>query len=260
MNKPRTFVMGDIHGMYKALKQCLERSNFNKEVDTLIHLGDVADRGPELFECVEELLSIKNLVAIKGNHDAWFKEWIKTGNHPGFSQGGKASIASYTKHCDVNQNYTNMCPLSLPQAHVDFFTNQLYWYKDKDANIYVHGGFNRHQLLEEHPSSMVFWWDRDLWHTAMSYEAMNKGLVYHESGGNVTTFKIKEPCKEVFIGHTPTLLWSKDVPMKAANINNLDTGAGMGGKLTIMDIDSKQFWQSDYVNELYPPYATFETR
>jgi serine/threonine protein phosphatase 1 len=35
--------MGDIHGNYKALMQCLERSNFNYEEDTLIQLGDVCD-------------------------------------------------------------------------------------------------------------------------------------------------------------------------------------------------------------------------
>lgn len=33
--------MGDIHGAYKALQQCLERSKFNYENDKLIQLGDV---------------------------------------------------------------------------------------------------------------------------------------------------------------------------------------------------------------------------
>lgn len=29
----KTFVMGDIHGAYKALIQCIERSGFDKEKD-----------------------------------------------------------------------------------------------------------------------------------------------------------------------------------------------------------------------------------
>jgi serine/threonine protein phosphatase 1 len=33
--------------------------------------------------------------------------------------------------------------------------------------------------------------------------------------------------------------------MMAANIYNLDTGAGQGGKLTIMDLTTKKFYQSD---------------
>ncbi len=33
--------------------------------------------------------------------------------------------------------------------------------------------------------------------------------------------------------------------MKAANVYNLDTGAGGTGRLTIMEVATKQFWQSD---------------
>ena len=40
--------------------------------------------------------------------------------------------------------------------------------------------------------------------------------------------------------------------MNRCNVWNLDTGGGWLGKLTIMDIDTKQFWQSDFVYELYP--------
>ena len=32
----------------------------------------------------------------------------------------------------------------------------------------------------------------------------------------------------------------------------IDTGAGWEGRLTIMDIETKQFWQSDLVTDLYP--------
>ena len=38
----------------------------------------------------------------------------------------------------------------------------------------------------------------------------------------------------------------------ACNVWDLDTGGGWGGKLTIMDIDSHEYWQSDLVPDLYP--------
>ncbi|ULT39931.1 hypothetical protein KRR40_34415 [Niabella defluvii] len=41
-------------------------------------------------------------------------------------------------------------------------------------------------------------------------------------------------------------------PLNAFNIWNLDTGAGSSGRLTIMDVDTKEYWQSDPLNELYP--------
>jgi serine/threonine protein phosphatase 1 len=65
-------------------------------------------------------------------------------------------------------------------------------------------------------------------------------------------FNIEEPCKEIFIGHTSTLLWKKTEPIHAANIWNLDTGAGSHGKLTIMDVETKQYYQSDLASLLYP--------
>jgi serine/threonine protein phosphatase 1 len=39
--------------------------------------------------------------------------------------------------------------------------------------------------------------------------------------------------------------------MRAANIYNIDTGAGHNGRLTIMNIETKEYWQSDLVEELY---------
>ena len=63
----KTFVIGDIHGSNKALEQCLERSKFDKEKDQLISLGDIADGWSETSECVDTLLSIKNLI-VRGWH------------------------------------------------------------------------------------------------------------------------------------------------------------------------------------------------
>jgi serine/threonine protein phosphatase 1 len=37
-----------------------------------------------------------------------------------------------------------------------------------------------------------------------------------------------------------------------ANVWNVDTGAAFKGPLTIMDIDSKAFWQSENLDTLYP--------
>ena len=58
----KRFVIGDIHGGYKALLQCLDRSGFNEKEDLLICLGDVTDGWSETPECVDKLLSITNLI------------------------------------------------------------------------------------------------------------------------------------------------------------------------------------------------------
>ena len=256
----RILVIGDIHGNYKALLQCLERSNFDYKNDTLISLGDVVDGHSESFEVVEELLKIKNLIAIKGNHDDWFNQWIETGINPvNWQQGQKATGMSYLKHSRPNQLWmgannelTGFEPAirsnDIPDRHIQFFANQLPYYRDNENNLFVHGGFNRHFYLNEQ-LEYTFWWDRDLWNSALSY-------------GNMTAmesierpkFRMIEDFKEVFIGHTATQMWGTTEPMNAANIWNIDTGAGMYGKLTLMDIKTKEYWQSDTGKELYPDY------
>jgi serine/threonine protein phosphatase 1 len=54
----RTFVIGDIHGAYRALRQCLQKAAFNYSNDHLICLGDVCDGWPETRESIDELLKI----------------------------------------------------------------------------------------------------------------------------------------------------------------------------------------------------------
>ena len=110
--KSRTLVIGDIHGAYKALLQCFERSGFDYEKDRLIVLGDVCDGYAEVKQCIDVLLKIKHCDFIIGNHDLWTLDWTKWGYKQEIwtSQGGDQTIASYDGG-------------PMPQAHVDFLKN-----------------------------------------------------------------------------------------------------------------------------------------
>lgn len=252
----RTFVIGDIHGGYKALLQCLERSNFNYETDTLIQLGDVVDGWSEVYECVEELLKIKNLIAIRGNHDNWFKQWLLFGQHPwNWLQGGEGTLKSYCDNLDrnyvnVDKRYmTDLIFEDIPLPHIQFFSSvQKPYYIDSENRLFVHGGINRHFPITDkvYNDEDILMWDRDFWLAALSYGKI-------EPGDSLIRpmFKIHDKFKEIFIGHTTTMNWKTDKPMNSANVWNLDTGGGFKGKLTIMDVDTKEYWQSDLLQELY---------
>ena len=58
--------------------------------------------------------------------------------------------------------------------------------------------------------------------------------------------------KEIYIGHTPVSRIQKTTPVQMANVWNVDTGAAFKGPLTIMDVDTKEFWQSEPLPSLYP--------
>ena len=263
----KTFVLGDKHGGYKAMLQVFERSGFNPDTDRLIDLGDVVDGWSETFECVELLLSCKHLISIKGNHDDWWLEYLNTGMHSARLQhGAKATMQSYEKHCKPNEvdgrMYTTV-PHTIPESHLDFFRNQLPYYVDDKNNVYVHGGWNRHFTLAEQPVPDIYWWDRDLF-----LQALSVGTISNEKY-NALRFK-DSFINKIFIGHTPTTNWKeketisnagiilsqkgqpKTIPMFADKIVNVDTGAAFVGKLTLMNVDTLEYWQSDTVKDLYP--------
>lgn len=220
----RTFVMGDIHGNYSALMQCLERSPFDHEQDVLIQLGDVSDRHQDTALVVEELLKVKNLIALMGNHDIWTCEWLNEGkvNTNWLKNGGEATIRSYEKEGFLNES-----------EHKLFFRKMRAFYIDHKNRLYIHAGYVHESGPEMEESSELFFSDRTLWRKALSGQATQSypKLLRHFS--------------EIFIGHTPTLNWHLDTPMYACNVWNLDTGAGWTGKLTIMDVATKEYWQSD---------------
>lgn len=245
MDKINTWIIGDIHGEHEKLIKLLKLIKFDYENDTLIQLGDVVDRGPDSFSCVEELLKIKNLIAIRGNHDAcWRDSFMNEEQNVLWNQGGRETWESYKPHCQDD------LIINMPMSHREFFVKtQVNYYINEDNDCFVHGGFDRHQLIKDQHESN-FLWDRDLFMAALSFKAMK---------GNYK-FKNKDKFKRIFIGHTPTVYWNATeeiskggiikrgepitIPMKAANIWNLDTGCGKGGfPLSAMNLETEEYFQ-----------------
>lgn len=258
-NKKRRFACGDLHGNYRGLLQCLQRSGFDHANDQLIFLGDICDGYSEVYDCVDELLRIKNLIYVIGNHDEPFLDWLETGFHPWkWKQGGLGTLKSYGYKClgsdwnkfqfihahQEDEVLANLQPKHIPQSHKDFFKNHVRYYIDEQNNCFIHGGFNRHFPIKEQNADF-FTWDRGLWLEALGESTITTPI-------NKKEFRIKDGFKEVFIGHTATINWNTTEPMHKANIWNLDTGAGFDGKVTIMNIDTKEYFQSDIAEELYP--------
>ncbi len=78
----KTFAIGDIHGDYKVMMQCFERSKFDYKKDRLIVMGDVCDGYPDVRQCIDELLKIKQCDLVIGNHDMWALDWALKGDMP----------------------------------------------------------------------------------------------------------------------------------------------------------------------------------
>jgi serine/threonine protein phosphatase 1 len=219
----RTFVIGDIHGAYRALLQCLARSEFNYQSDVLICLGDVCDGWPETRQCIDELLRIKNLIYLLGNHDTWLLKWMTTGlvENIWYIQGGEASILSYAG-------------IDIPVSHISFL-QKAKKYHSVGNKLFVHAGISIYRSLDLQDDD-VFLWDRTL--------AKNALKRYKENDSTV-----QSSFEEIYIGHTPT---SFGKPVKGGEVWLMDTGAGWSGCLSMLNVDTKEYFVSDDVPLLYP--------
>ena len=221
----RRFAVADIHANIKALKQVLKKVKFDYDKDELIVVGDSNDGYDHTYEVIEELLKIKKLTHILGNHDLMLMQHIDSGwaGYIWTSQGGKETIQSYKSH---GYSYKKF-----PKKHKEFFNRGKFWH-EVDGMLFVHGGFN----YPKHPKDCSIenlTWDREL------LERCRNGL------------KIKE-WKKVFLAHTSTETEGAEPIImdfnhgECAKVNQMDCGAGWKGRLCLYNIDTDKYVLSDY--------------
>jgi serine/threonine protein phosphatase 1 len=225
----RTLVVGAIHGAHLALVQVLQRADFDPKQDRLISLGDLTDYNPDSDKVVDVLLEVPHLVAVRGNHDIWAMEWLETRarDHVWLYNGGEETISSFSR-----RDATTL------ERYRRFFSRQVPYFLDESNRLYVHAGINHREELEDQSEENLCW-SRDLWTLAARSGEMGDPF--------------PENCyQNIFIGHTPThKYWPDALPKNFGNIWNLDQGAKRSGRLTLMDVGTKEYWQSDWMQDLY---------
>lgn len=236
--KARIFAIGDIHGALKALKQLVERMAPLPQ-DRLIFLGDYVDGWSESAAVLDYLVELDqqyDCLFMKGNHDAWCEEWLKgnAADSVWVFQGGQVTIDSYDGVDEAGR-----------QRHLTFFNRMRNYYVDDQNRLFVHAGFSSLRGPEAERYDTNFRWDRTLWEMAVCMDKRIKKnsvlypkrlLLYHE----------------IFIGHTPTINYGKEVPMQGCNVWNVDTGAAFTGRISALEVNTKAVIQSDAVHTLYP--------
>jgi serine/threonine protein phosphatase 1 len=232
--------IGDIHGGYRALQQVLERAAPASD-DKLIFLGDYVDGWSESRKVIELLMELEDqydCIFIQGNHDGWCQEWLMGwGADPDWVfHGGQATIDSYAGISPADR-----------KKHLRFFDRMRPYYECNSC-LFIHAGFSSMHgpAREHHPGN--YSWDRTLWETALAVDPRipRTSLFYPQ---RLSLYE------EIFIGHTPTTNYDETTPMHKCNVWNLDTGAAFQGKISVMDVQSKKYWQSDVVQRLYPGEA-----
>ena len=234
----KTYVIGDIHGGYLALRALIEKLNLLPS-DRLIFLGDYVDGWSEPVETVDFLMDLGEryeTVFIKGNHDALVLDWLENGTAHDLwlHHGGSATVRAYNQITQAKR-----------ELHLEFYRSLKNYHLDPQKRLFIHAGFTNQKGVTYEYFEKLFYWDRTLWETAISLDP------------NISIDSPLYPKRflcysEIFIGHTPLNRIGESVPTKRANVWNIDTAAAFKGPLSAMEINSKQVWQSEPVYRYYP--------
>lgn len=204
--------MGDIHGCIRPLDALLEMLQLCSE-DTLVVLGDFINRGPASCEVIERLLALERetqLVSILGNHE---EEMLSARSDPLALQrwlvmGGRATLTSYgVKSLE-----------EIPLDHWTFIERALSWWEVEEY-FFTHANYNADLPLSDQSALELRW-----------LPVGDQPIKPHCSG------------KTAIVGHTPNLAGRV---VDFGFLRCLDTGCGLGGRLTVMDIRTRQTWQCE---------------
>lgn len=211
-----TYAIGDIHGCRVALESLLEALPLN-EADTIICLGDYIDRGPNSKGVIELLLAVREEYQfhhIIGNHELFLRDAMKEENIKFFTStkvGGKETIKSYGKTLS-----------DIPPAHLKFLFHESLPFFETETHIFVHGGLDC-DFPPSVQSLETLAWKR--FHDAEP----------HFSGKTVI-------CGHTIVGETPEMVGDHTI--------GIDTGAGKGGWITALQVETGTYFQGNERGEV----------
>jgi len=210
--------IGDIHGELDRLKELHDQVRFHADHElegadiTLVHLGDLIDRGQDSCGVVDHLIDMEarmgpRCVTIRGNHEQMMIAALRlddTDAHANWLKwGGEETMESYRQRGLDGP----------PDDHLDWLHALPTIHRDEAQGlVFVHGGVDPDAFPECGERVQMWTRRREFFDTrCWTAPALIGQTVVH--------------------GHTPTMDWKPDVAADGRRIN-LDTGAVYGGRLT----------------------------
>jgi serine/threonine protein phosphatase 1 len=211
----KTFIISDIHGEITQLKNILNKIDYNDNM-MIILLGDIIDRGENSFETYKYIRRLKdknnNFILLRGNHEQMMIDSLldKKVNNGLYNKEDAMIIWQQNGGAKTIRDFKNNRELLVEAAK--WFDNLPYIY-ETNKYIFVHAGIDPEKRLYEQNKNDFLW-------------IRNKFI-------KAKKFKTN---KIIIAGHTPF-----DKPQVLGNRIILDTGAGKGGYLTVMNLNEGKF-------------------
>lgn len=218
------YAIGDVHGEADRLARMhdlvLEDAARLGLPATIIHLGDLVDRGPDSRAAVELAMALADraderlhVITLKGNHEQMLVDAVRSRAEDRemhwFANGGHTALASYLR---ANGTPAGHWSEAVDRAHVRWLSRlPTSYFAERERIMFVHAGIEPQDFPR--CAEEVHLWTRSRrffedegWPDRPELEGL---LVVH--------------------GHTPT---ASGAPDHSARRINLDTGAVYGGPLS----------------------------
>ncbi|MEC7566598.1 MAG: metallophosphoesterase family protein [Planctomycetota bacterium] len=206
----RTLVIGDIHGCASALELLLQEIAL-EPADTLVFLGDYVDRGSNsrgVLDIILKLMETHHIVPLLGNHEIMMLDAVNETvmRDLWLHFGGQQTIESYGGKFE-----------NIPDEHLKFLRNCVRYY-ETDDHLFVHANYLPGKPLDEQEDQVLYW-------------------------THLLDFRPGPHCsgKRVIVGHTPQ---TNGNILDFGHMVCIDTYCFGGGKLTAMDVQSNEIWQT----------------
>lgn len=162
-----TYVIGDIHGQYNALRMLLDKIEYTPKKDTLYFTGDYIDAGPHSMDVLKYLSKLKkngNVYCLLGNHDDMMLQYLrKRTNEIKYDNYGYSWFNN--KGQNTLEQYQNL-PENEQEEIFNFLKSLDYFYDNIEVNN------KKYYIVHSHPikanssgvydfdDKIVFLWER----------------------------------------------------------------------------------------------------
>ncbi len=224
----RDFVVGDIHGCFEQLEALLLEVDFQPRRDRLFSLGDLIDRGPHSLRALE-FLAQPWFFAVRGNHEDMMLRALD-GDSRQFDLwqqvGGRWAQFADTQALDRLRQACATLPYALEVTTSRGRVGIVH--ADWPAVDWPRLFQRLQQRRADTRSRQALLWSRQRWRR-LELDRLNPGL----SGANrVAGIDL------ICIGHNPVAHATR-----LGDFLFLDTGAGHGGQLSLLELDSGEILQ-----------------
>ena len=208
------YAVGDIHGEADALRAMLAKLPVQPS-DLVVFLGDAINRGPNGFDCVEQIIGFSRCrkVFIQGNHEEAMLIFLEDGAATALT--GMEAQGTLDSYEDAGYTLRPGDLSSLPESHLRFYAQAEPWtlpFYITDDYIFTHAG----------------------WDLALPIDRQNPGVW---RWGGVKGAERAVWTQTVVRGHTP---FPKVTFARTKNYIGVDTGCGLGGFLSAIALPTAE--------------------